>query len=303
MKSLTEPYKERVLEDNVLKQPIHCHMEHSPPNQLIVSSHFHDAIELLFAFSGAARVFVGGSTFTMREGDLVIVNSKEVHSIFAEDGEEEVRYLVIKLEPEVLYSTSRSIFESKYVLPFAMAKSSPQTLLSRADIEHTAIPSIIEQIMSEFYLKSYGYDFAIRIHICSIFLAVLRFWEHYGIKVRESDPYNQMDIELMQNVFRLLEEQFAQPITAKQAAEYCNLSYSYFSRKVKTITGRSFTELLNYVRVTEAEKLLTTSDLPVTEIAARTGYSTSSYFIQQFKAFKNISPYRFKKRMFAHQRE
>jgi AraC-like DNA-binding protein len=53
---------------------------------------------------------------------------------------------------------------------------------------------------------------------------------------------------------------------------------------------RSFREYLNYVRVTKAEKLLTNAEFNITEIAMQVGFSTSSYFIQQFKQFKDISP-------------
>ncbi|MCM2676643.1 helix-turn-helix domain-containing protein [Alkalicoccobacillus plakortidis] len=298
MVAYSDVQHEHVLKENALKQPIQCHMEHSSPSNQIANPHFHEAIELLFSFSGKAKMFVGGETFVMEEGDLVIINSNEVHSIFAEEGED-TRYLVIKLEPEVLYSTSRSIFESKYVLPFTMAKTSPQTLLTKKETSHTAISTIIDQIMKEFYLKEYGYDFAIRIQICSIFLEVLRYWRNHGVAIRETEPYNEVELNLMREVFDLIEKQFSTAITARDAAKHCKLSYSYFSRKIKMITGRSFTELLNYVRVTEAEKLLSTTNLTVTEIAVTVGYSSTSYFIQQFRGFKQTSPYQFRKKLAA----
>jgi len=73
-------------------------------------------------------------------------------------------------------------------------------------------------------------------------------------------------------------------------ATLCNLSYSYFSRLFTKIMKRSFREYLNYIRILNAEKLLTTSELNITEIAMMVGFSTSSYFIQQFKHYKEISP-------------
>ncbi|MGN7311677.1 helix-turn-helix domain-containing protein [Alkalicoccobacillus gibsonii] len=298
--SKSEVQHEHVLKESALKQPIQCHMEHSSPLHQIAKPHFHEAIELLYSFSGKGRIFVGGETFFMQEGDLVIINSNEVHSIYADEGED-TRYLVIKLEPEVLYSTSRSIFESKYVLPFTMAKTSPQTLLTKKETTATRIPSIIDEMMKEFYVKEYGYDFAIRIHICSIFLEVLRHWRNQGVVVRETDPYSETEFTLMRDVFDLIEKNYASPITARDAAKECKLSYSYFSRKIKSITGRSFTELLNYVRITEAEKLLSTSSATITEIAVTVGYSSTSYFIQQFKQFKKSSPYQFRKKLEANE--
>ena len=60
--------------------------------------------------------------------------------------------------------------------------------------------------------------------------------------------------------------------------------------------GKTFTEYLNYVRITEAEKLLLSTEMNITEVAAETGFSDSSYFIKQFRHFKNVSPKQFKKK-------
>ncbi len=290
----SKAYKEKKLLENEIKQPIHCHIEESLPDRRIASPHFHDAIELLYGFSGTAYVFVSGQSFRLKPGDLIIINAQEVHGIYAEKGEN-VKYIVIKLEPEVLYSTSRSLFESKYVLPFTMGKSSPQTLLQKGEIANTSIPKSITNIMTEFSKQDFGFDFAIRIHICSIFLAVLRHWRNVGITVGINDDLSEDDLQLMRQTFQLIESHYHTPLTAKEAAHACNLSYSYFSRKIKATTGRSFTELLNYVRITEAEKLLTTTDLSITDIATSVGYTNTSYFISQFKQAKHISPLRFKK--------
>jgi AraC-like DNA-binding protein len=60
--------------------------------------------------------------------------------------------------------------------------------------------------------------------------------------------------------------------------------------------GKTFTNYLNYIRITEAEKLLLTTDKSMTEIALEVGFSSSSYFIQQFRQYKDISPFQFRKK-------
>ena len=84
-------------------------------------------------------------------------------------------------------------------------------------------------------------------------------------------------------------------ISIQSVSDMCNISYSYFSRIFKQITKHSFSEYLNYVRISEAEKLLLSTDLSMTEIAIQTDFSTPSYFIQQFKLHKFISPKQFRK--------
>jgi AraC-like DNA-binding protein len=76
-----------------------------------------------------------------------------------------------------------------------------------------------------------------------------------------------------------------------------NMSYSYFSRYFKSLIGKTFSEYLTYVRITEAEKMLLTTDLNITEVALESGYSNSSYFIAQFRVMKGMSPRQFKKKV------
>jgi len=91
-----------------------------------------------------------------------------------------------------------------------------------------------------------------------------------------------------------VENNYYNDITSLDMASICNLSYSYFSRAFKKIMKKNFKEYLNYIRISKAEKLLSTSELNITEIALAVGFSTSSYFIQQFKQYKGISPKQFK---------
>ena len=133
-----------------------------------------------------------------------------------------------------------------------------------------------------------------RTHIGSIFLWILRYWNSKNMDLTITSSVSNDLLEKIQQVLDYITEHFSEEITASDAAAMCNVSYSYFSRIFKQITKHSFSEYINYVRITEAEKLLASTDMNMTEIAMRTGFSTSSYFIQQFKIYKKMSPKHFK---------
>ncbi|MBS5083051.1 MAG: helix-turn-helix transcriptional regulator [Clostridiales bacterium] len=100
---------------------------------------------------------------------------------------------------------------------------------------------------------------------------------------------------MLNPVFHYLSVNYEKPVRASEMAELCNLSPSYFSRSFNRLMGMSFNEYLNYIRVSEAEKLLISTPLSITEIAVTVGFSTSSYFIKIFKVYKNLSPKQFRK--------
>jgi AraC-like DNA-binding protein len=252
-------------------------------------AHIHNYIEILYALSGKYQILLNNKEYYFQTGDMVLINSNEIHHIFS-ISERENEYIVIKFEPEMLYTTAQSLFEMKYVMPFILNESTHQKIFLKEDIEKTLIPELIKGISTEYTEKNYGYELAIRANIYNLFLFILRRWNEQNMDLNIDQEINKDMVGRMQKVFDYIEENYQNDITAMDMALLCNLSYSYFSRLFTRIMKRSFREYLNYVRITKAEKLLTNAELNITEIAMSVGFSTSSYFIQQFKQYKDISP-------------
>mgnify|MGYP003296011420 CR=1 FL=1 len=67
-----------------------------------------------------------------------------------------------------------------------------------------------------------------------------------------------------------------------------------FSGYFKKITGKSFNEYLNYIRIYKAKRMLVDSEKNISEIAYDIGFSTPSYFINCFRAQTGITPMAYK---------
>lgn len=286
------PYKEEKRQENGVPSPFHCHMQYQFGAGDMVDAHFHDYIEILYCLEGDIKVFLDGISYSFTVGDMILINSKEIHHVFADSTEN--RYIVVKFEPEVLYATTQTIFEAKYLMPFTSNKSSHQKLFPKKDIHNTFIPSCLMDILKEYNEKEYGFELAIRSHICRIFLFILRNWNRHGANLTVNEQLDETTMSWLEKVFDYVSTHYHNQVSVLDAAELSNMSYHYFSRKFKRIMKKSFSEYLNFVRISEAEKLLMTTDLNITEIALEVGFSTSSYFIQQFKMYKSISPKRFR---------
>lgn len=79
-------------------------------------------------------------------------------------------------------------------------------------------------------------------------------------------------------------------LTLESVAEKAGLSSSYFSRIFKQEMKISFTEYLNNIRITESKRLLRETDLKLSDIALKCGFTDQSYFTKTFKKFVNLSP-------------
>jgi AraC-like DNA-binding protein len=268
------------------------HIQETNGPRTMVYAHIHDYIEILYTLSGEYQILLNNKEYYYGTGDMVLINSNEIHNIIALS-EGSNKYIVLKFEPEMLYTTSQSLFEMKYVMPFILNESTHQKIFEKEEIEKTVIPDIIHGMYQEYREKNYGYELAIRANIFNLFCFILRRWNEQNVDLNINQDINRDMVARLQIVFDYIENNYQNEITSQSMANLCSLSNSYFSRLFKKIMKRNFREYLNYVRISKAEKFLTTSDYNITEIAMMVGFSTTSYFIEQFKHYKEISPKQF----------
>lgn len=94
---------------------------------------------------------------------------------------------------------------------------------------------------------------------------------------------NQSDIAFMQKVrASILQHLEEETFGVEELAEAIFLSRTQLFRKVKALTGRSVATYIHQVRIERVKDLLSSSDLTVSEIAFRTGFSDPSYLRRIF---------------------
>ena len=92
-----------------------------------------------------------------------------------------------------------------------------------------------------------------------------------------------------------MDKRFAEPLTLRDFAAKYYVNESYLSREFKRHFGVSPKQYLVNRRLREAKDYLKYSDLPISEIALLSGFSSDNYFIRAFKKQEKISPLSFRK--------
>ncbi len=100
--------------------------------------------------------------------------------------------------------------------------------------------------------------------------------------------------KLVQEIKLLIQEQFQKDITLNDIANRVFASAFYVSKIFKEEVGIGIKEYLTGVRIEEAKRLLTHTDLTISEIADRTGYKGQSYFGKVFKEIVGLTPSEFR---------
>ncbi len=257
---------------------------------VMTSPHYHNAIEIIYILEGEFLITISNKQYTLRPGEMVIVNAKEVHSVNILDHGIH-RSFAVKFLPETICSDSQSLMELKYVIPYIVSFSNFKTYYTKDEVENSNIKNCIENIMKEDRERQHAYKFAIRIYISNLFLDLIR-------KVNKINPTDEEIKDNIRkefkNIFHYISSHYTEKLTAGQVAKKFGLRQSDFSAHFKKITGKSFNEYLNYVRICKAKRMLISSEKNITEIAYSVGFTNTSYFINCFKSQMGITPASFK---------
>lgn len=96
-------------------------------------------------------------------------------------------------------------------------------------------------------------------------------------------------------VMKLVENNYGSPITLTWVAEEVHLNPSYLSRMFKEKTGIGFMEYVTSVRIEKSKRLLLETELRLNDICGMLGYQKVNYFIRIFKQATGMTPGEYRK--------
>ena len=96
--------------------------------------------------------------------------------------------------------------------------------------------------------------------------------------------------KIVKNAAEYISQNFSEDITLATVADHLHVNTSYLSTLFRQVTGMTFKEHLNRVRIEEAARLLSNTDYSVMEIAIACGYKDQSYFTKVFKKLTGLTP-------------
>lgn len=231
--------------------------------------HWHEHTEILYFLSGEGYVNCGTNRIDIKSGDLVTVNSCELHSIYS-DGV--LEYYVMIINPSMFKDVGceNILFKTK------------------VDKDDT-VDRYFKEIFKEKDEKKNGYDMVIKGDVYKLLAHLMRDYETVRLSDRENSQYITKQQRLSE-LLQYIEENITESLSTAQLAEKCYLSEYYFCRFFKKETGLSLTEYVNRLRIEKSKLLLRNTRLSLSEIAQQTGFSDANYFCRIFKKYTGNTP-------------
>ncbi len=244
--------------------------------------HFHDEIEILVIISGELNFTTTEyGVKTAEAGDICIFMPQQIHS------------LSFTTSNNHMYIFKLHSGNSREKLNFNLLRFE-NSMLKKDDPFNKVLRKYIDELCTETQEKKVGYGFAANSLSNLIISEILRS-EHITILDNNYEKKIYSSAKLLSDVNEYIAEHYTESIRLEDLANYCHLSKYYFAHQFKEITNLSFYEYLIVYRLDNAKSLLSSTTLPISEIALRSGFSNTRSFNRDFKDHFNCTPSQYRK--------
>ncbi len=227
---------------------------------------WHENLELIQCLTGAGSVRCGPDIYALAPGEVLLVGSNIPHSI-GSNGEMTYRCLII----------DNSFFLENGV-PVDTLQFAPQP-------RDPAVTQALAQA-SEVFENRRPEDFAWVLEARWAVLGLVRALCKGALLPARRPAAETGSVRL---ALEYLRRNLSSPIALEAVATHAGVSKFHLARQFKRYTGRTVVEMYNYMRCTEARRLIE-GGTPVARAAAAWGFESPSYFSRTFKAFFGIAP-------------
>ena len=118
----------------------------------------------------------------------------------------------------------------------------------------------------------------------------------FGIVARQSTEITAISDPLLAEAMHFIRQQACSGILVEDVLDHVSTSRSVLQRRFRAGLGRSIHSAITAVRLQRAKQLLTETDLPLPEVAARAGFSSVEYLSTWFRRSTGSSPGAFRKK-------
>ena len=224
--------------------------------------HWHENIELLFVRSGAISVNNNDNTTMAHEGDIVVINSNFIHSIYMLSENSSYHCLIVSAE-----------YLEKSGIDTGICLIAPYVCDQKA-------AAIFLDIIKVFENKTPYY----KTQMCSYILNLMTYLiinhpagEPFSVSAKSAKSKTAKDI------IRYLRQHYSEELSLDSISEHMGFTKYYICHIFKETTDLTAVEFLNYLRCDAARKLILSNTCNISEAALLCGFKNMSYFTKVYK--------------------
>ncbi len=238
------------------------------------SYHWHDFCEISYIRHGSGSYFLNGARFPVKEGDILIFNSAQLHGWMVT--EEAMELTVIMFSAALL-----NLCEEE-------AEAWGDRLYNKIGKEDEIarpVKELLEAMEKEYNGKEAGAHLAIRGGLLHLLVLLLRSGNQNAPKKELPSVERQNTMVRLETAVNYINRHYAENITLESAAKEASMNANYFSSYFKRMAGMGFQEYLIRYRLEKAEELKRGRQRSAAEAAVQSGFRNLSNYYRLYKKY------------------
>lgn len=247
--------------------------------------HWHDEFQFCVIKEGRVVITVEEKNYELNKGEGIFINSGILHTTRSISSVP-AKYLCINMHPSFLSFFRGNIIEQKYVLPYLEGKEPLVVILKPENPRHNDILESQRKIQSFMQENHYGYEL-------DVYIEMMKIWRNLILNRNTSEEHHSTIFQHkeIKEILAFIQDHYSEHISLDDIASHVHASKSWCCRIFKQALHCTILEYLTEIRIKKSMALLLSTDLSVTEIAYKNGFSDTSYFIKKFNEAVHMTPH------------
>jgi AraC-like DNA-binding protein len=254
-----------------------------------VDFHNHDFYEIYMFLSGSVTYVIEGKSYKLRPKDILIINNKELHKAFINEGMPYER-IVIWINPQYiksLCSDKTNLFEA-----FDSSSVNKHNLLRLNQDASELIHNIVEKLGLASNTISFGNDILKKSYLMELLIYINRAFQ---LPIGKETQLDITSNDKINNIIQYINNNLNGDVSLETLSSQFFLSKYHLLREFKKNTGYTVHRYIQQKRLIIARELLK-ENKQVTEVCSQCGFGDYSNFIRAFRKEFGISPKKYSKK-------
>jgi AraC-like DNA-binding protein len=255
--------------------------------------HFHDYMQIWYVINGCCEHRINSAGYHMARGSLFVVPPYISHQILPIDGQSvEIvgcEFLVDFIDKNVFGEKDHNaLFDFAYLEPFFIATEKLRPKFQLSGINQIKVEELLIEMLEEYEEEKKYYEISIKADLLKMLTITARAYEAQ----KDSKDYQLFDKyrNAIDAAIKHIHDNYTEKLYIEDVCKLAMMSVTYFSYLFKQITGKTFTEYVNDMRVCRAMEMLAGGNLLISEICFSTGFNDATYFNRVFRKKTGLSP-------------
>ena len=245
--------------------------------------HKHYEIELFYCVEGKYDIIINHEEYILNEGELAIIGSMIPHELPETNFKYDSTCLVIEVGPTMLGEHFSHLENEAF----------PDPIFNLNLPEHKQLGELLAEANM---LRKSNSQFSSLAQKGNVYKICAYIFENFVKSNSNSNATKKVTaIMNIENCLDYIYTHYNEKLTIEDVASICGYSKSNFCKIFKSITDKTFHNVLNTHRVKVATVLLKNSTFSIEEISTKVGFSDAKSFCRIFKEIKGVTPGTYRK--------